>query len=246
MEPEILYEDNHLIAVNKPAGLLTQSDRSGDPSLLDELKAYIRDRDKKPGNVFLGMVHRLDRPVSGAIIFAKTSKAASRISEQIRKHRFEKIYVAVSDINPGAQAGFYEWTELKDNLLRIKDKTFVTRGSENKTQEGVLKVRTLWIGEKHGVHLVCLETGRKHQIRVQLAHAGWPLSGDMKYGSNSRYPKKRGIGLHSYFCRVKHPVRQEKVAISARLPTEMLHCFSSNEAAEIMSMLEREIEALNI
>ena len=244
MEPKILYEDNHVIAVNKPAGLLTQSDKSGDPSLLDELKAYIKKRDKKQGNVFLGMVHRLDRPVSGVILFAKTSKAASRISEQIRLRRFEKLYAAVSELGSEICAGYREWTEMSANLLRIKDKTVVSRYSGSRTQRGVLSIKTLCVGKRHGFHLVRLVTGRKHQIRAQLSHAGWPVYGDRKYGSKKNYPRTGGIGLHSYYCGVKHPVRQDKIGISACLPGAMQKCFSADELTTIMVGLDCELDIL--
>lgn len=244
MEPEILYEDNHVMAVNKPAGLLTQPDRSGDPSLLEELKSFIKRRDRKKGNVFLGMIQRLDRPVSGVIVFAKTSKAASRLSEQIRLRRFGKLYAAVSDRNYSSCREYLEWTELKGNFLRIKDKTVVTSRSGNRTQLGVLWIRTLCVGETHGFHLVRLETGRKHQIRAQLSDAGWPVTGDRKYGSKTGYLQDKAIGLHSYYCSVKHPVRQEHLEISARLPEAMRQCFTKDELKSIIARLKKELKFL--
>lgn len=180
MKLEILYEDNHLIAVYKPAGLLVQGDHSGDPTLIDEVKYYLKQKYNKPGNVFLGMVHRLDRPVSGIVIFGKTSKGASRISEQIRKHTIQKVYHALVFGVPKEGRG-----TLINYLKKDTDKNFVR--VYDTPAPGALRSELDYevVESKNGKSIVkiLLKTGRPHQIRTQLSHIGCPIVGDVKYGA---------------------------------------------------------------
>lgn len=238
MDLEILYEDNHVIAVNKPAGLLTQGDRSGDPCLLDRLKGYIKKRDSKPGNVFVGMVHRLDRPVSGVVIFAKTSKAARRLSERMRKREITKLYLALTESKKYMDYSLSKWSEHTDYLIRTGDKTHIAKQAVDGSKKGKLRLQTLHVGKSHALHRVHLVTGRKHQIRAQLSHMGIPIAGDRKYGSSDNFPVSQGIGLHAYYCAVDHPVRAEQLKIATLLPDDLVHPFNSDEKKLIVSSLK--------
>jgi len=185
MNIEVLYEDNHLIAVNKPAGILTQGDISGDANLFDEVKMYLKEKYDKPGNVFLGLLHRLDRNVSGIILFAKTSKGAARISDQIRKREFQKTYMAKVEGVPEPKTDI-----LVDYLLKDEEKNFVSIVSE--VTPGALRAEleyeTISSDEKFSIVKIKLGTGRPHQIRVQMADIGCPIVGDEKYGSKTILP----------------------------------------------------------
>lgn len=181
---KVLYEDNHLIAVFKPAGILVQGDETGDICLMDEVKEYLKKKYNKPGNVFLGLLHRLDRPVSGIVLFAKTSKGASRLSEQFRNHQTEKIYQALveGELKNKKRA-------LVNYLKKDEKKNFVT--VYDKPTEGALKAELDYefikkIG-KNSLIKIILKTGRPHQIRAQFSHLGHPLLGDVKYGSKQKY-----------------------------------------------------------
>lgn len=196
----ILYEDNHLIAVVKPPNLLTQSDCTGDPNLLDQVKAYIKARDHKPGNVYVGMVHRLDRPVGGVLLFAKTSKAAARLCKLIAGDQAGREYLAVVGGQAQGQARLTNYL-LKDT--RINQVSAYDHPVEG-AKEAVLDYRQL--AQKNGLALltVRLHTGRSHQIRVQLSHAGLPIYGDVKYGSG----EKTGIALWCCRMTIIHPVKK--------------------------------------
>ncbi len=180
MTLKILYEDNHLIAVYKPAGVLVQGDVTKDPTLMDEVKYYLKTKYHKLGKVFLGLLHRLDRPVQGIILFAKTSKGAARLSEQFRKHEVKKIYEAIVIGKP---------KELKATLVHYlkkdsqKNKTAVSEKRSIGAQEAVLHYRVEKSNAKYSLLKITLETGRPHQIRAQLAAIGCPILGDVKYGA---------------------------------------------------------------
>lgn len=186
---KILYEDNHLIAVFKPAGVLVQGDKpvgeQREPTLMDEVKKYLKEKYKKPGNVFLGLVHRLDRPVSGIILFAKTSKGAARISEQIRERKMSKIYHAVIEgrINPtsGKLKSFLKKDEEKRIAIISKEGEVDSTGSP-RGDYAELDYETIKSGETRSLLKINLKTGRFHQIRAQLAAIGHPIVGDIKYG----------------------------------------------------------------
>lgn len=235
MDPDILFEDNHVLAVNKPAGLLTQGGLKGQPSLLDNLKHFIKIRDNKPGNVFLGMVHRLDKPVSGVIVFAKTSKGASRLSERIRTRRVLKLYCAVTAGAGREPAPVDTWLTYRHYLLRQHDTSVIVKEGDSRAREAVLRLRTLFSNGRNSFHLVHLVSGRKHQIRSQLAHLGLPVTGDRKYGSKEECPG--GIGLHALFFQTRHPVGEKDLTLMSLPPPRMYDCFTERERVSIESRL---------
>lgn len=203
-----VYEDNHLLVAVKPQGQLTQSDETGDLSLQDECKQYIKEKYQKPGEVYLGLVHRLDRPVGGLVAFARTSKAASRLSEQLRTHHMEREYLAVVEGEDlPARGDLCDWLlQGEDGLVRV-----VTEGTPG-AKEARLHYERL--GARDGTALVHLrlETGRKHQIRVQLSHLGYPIRYDMRYGHGER---GRDIALFGAVLRLTHPTRKEDMTFTA-------------------------------
>ena len=239
--PEILYEDNHLLFVNKPSGMLTQADASGRMSLLDHLKRYIKVRDNKPGNVYLGMVQRLDKPVSGVLVFAKTSKGARRISEQIRERQLSKCYLAVTaagpDGDPTRDGGADDWCQISHQLHREKNVSVVDHDI-TKGQTATLKLKTLLENEELGFHAVRLITGRKHQIRAQFAALNMPICGDQKYGSAIQTLSGR-ILLHSYRVKLVHPTKRTSLEVICPPPEELCSLFSAREREVIFSTLEQ-------
>lgn len=212
-EPDIpiLFEDNHLLVVDKPAGLLSQEDHTGRPDLLNICKEYIKERYNKPGNVFLGLLHRLDRPVSGVMVFAKTSKAASRISEQIRSRRVKKTYLAVLDGDPPPN-GVLEHHLLKNHKTNI---TEVVPSPRKKSKPAKLSFNTIDRTEGMALVEINLETGRAHQIRVQFAEIGSPVHGDKRYGK----PSKSSIALHAHKFSLTHPTLKEEQDYVSPTPT---------------------------
>ena len=210
----ILYEDNHLLVVNKRAGELVQPDPTGDPALEDEIKAFLGAREAKPGNVFLGVVHRIDRPVSGAVVFAKTSKALVRLNEMIREGRIHKVYWALTEATPDPESG-----ELRHYILR-DGKTNRSRACDapkGDAKEARLRYATLGAGTNYTLVEVELLTGRHHQIRAQLSKVGCPIRGDLKYGARRSLPGG-GISLHSRRVEFEHPVRREPLSVTAPVP----------------------------
>jgi len=216
VEINVLYEDNHLLAVEKPVNIPVQADESKDRDLLNILKAYIKEKYNKPGNVYLGLVHRLDRPVGGAIVFARTSKAASRLSDEVRKNQVERKYLAVTRGQLPADKG-----QLRDYLYKDRRKnrvSVVNRGMQD-AKEAILDYKVLdRIGEGSLIE-VKLQTGRSHQIRVQLAKQGAPLYGDQKYGQHVNQPGEQ-IALWAAQLSVKHPTKDETVSVDCPPPDE--------------------------
>lgn len=197
---KVYYEDNHLLVVYKPVNILSQSDITGDIDLLSVVKDYIKEKYQKPGNVYIGLVHRLDRPTCGLMVFAKTSKAASRLSEQIQKHEFEKEYVAVvHGILKEKTGTFVDYLERKDNM------SFVS--SNGKLAELSYEVISEDVGRNLSLVRVFLKTGRHHQIRVQFASRGYPLYGDQKYGKSD----KKQLCLAAYRLLFSHPTTKERL-----------------------------------
>ncbi|MCQ2273285.1 MAG: RluA family pseudouridine synthase [Bacteroidales bacterium] len=213
---QIIYEDNHLIALNKLPGQIVQGDKTGDVPLSELVKDFIKQRDNKPGNVFCGVIHRLDRPVSGVCIFAKTSKALSRMNELVKSRDFHKTYHAVVKDIPSMPEG-----TLEDYLVRNEkqNKSFVTQNSKTEGAKLAKLDYRLLSTSTGGYHLleVNLHTGRHHQIRCQLAHMGCPIKGDLKYGAQRSNPDG-SISLHAYQLQFEHPVRHEIVTITAPDP----------------------------
>ncbi len=219
IRPEILYEDNHIIVAIKPAGVLSQSDGSDAPDMLTALKEYIKVTYGKPGNVFLGLVHRLDRPVSGVMVFAKTSKAASRISEQIRKREVTKLYRAVTEGIPEPRSGRYENWCTKDqgaNTTTVSDKP-INKDSKISSLSYEVSGTSSFGGKTVSLVNVRLETGRSHQIRSQMAYNGHPLLGDARYGTGSY---KGDICLQSCYLAFRHPTKGEEMAFTMPIPND--------------------------
>ncbi|MFC4736622.1 RluA family pseudouridine synthase [Bacillus daqingensis] len=212
----ILYEDNHLIAVEKPVNIPVQGDESKDTSLFDMVKEDIKVRYQKPGAVYLGLLHRLDRPVGGAILFAKTSKAASRVSDLIRRQQMDKTYLAVVRGIPPERAGTLEHYLWKD---RQKNEVYVRKPGTEGAKHALLTYETL--AQHNGLALVRIQllTGRSHQIRVQFAETGCPLYGDQKYGSSVNKPGEQ-IALWSARIGLTHPVKREPLEVLSSPPKE--------------------------
>jgi len=215
---DIIYEDNHLLAVNKPVGVLVQGDATGDEPLSEKVKSYIKHKYNKPGNVYLGIVHRLDRPTSGAIVFAKTSKALSRLNKQFSQRQTQKTYWALVSDKPKAKAGRLEHF-LKRNTKQNKSYAYIKEIPNSK--KAVLNYKLTRELNNYYLLEIDLETGRHHQIRSQLSFIGCPIKGDLKYGAK-RSNADGGIHLHSRELCIQHPVKKTKICFKADLPKENL------------------------
>ena len=210
----VLYVDNHLLAVYKPSGLLVQGDRTGDVCLLDLGRQWIKMHYRKPGKVYLAMVHRLDRPVAGVVLFARTSKAASRLSRQFRERTVEKRYLAVVH---GALSG--SRGRLVDHIVRENRVSRLVPEATDSSQEARLTYEVLDFDGRTSLLRVALETGRRHQIRIQLAHAGHPIVGDLRYGMGAPLPGRQ-IALLAHTLTVDHPTRGERLRITSPIPQD--------------------------
>ncbi len=210
----VIYEDNHIIAINKPAGLLTQRDKTGDKSLIDLTKFFLKKKYNKPGNVFVGLPHRIDRPVSGSIILAKTSKSLSRLTKLFREKTIKKTYWVIVKNKLRTQS------ETLTHYLKKNQKINKSFAS-NEKKEGFLKAelqyRFLKKLEHYFLYEIKLITGRHHQIRAQLSHIGSPIKGDIKYGSK-RTNKDGSICLHARKIEFTHPIKKENISIIAPVP----------------------------
>ena len=215
---EILYEDNHIIAINKSSSDIVQGDKTGDKPLVDTVREYLKERYSKSGNVFCGVVHRLDRPVSGVVLFAKTSKALARLNEMLRGNEIKKKYWAIV-VKPPQE----EEATLKHYLVRNErqNKSYAYTTEKKDSKLAVLHYVTIGKSERYTLLEVDLHTGRHHQIRCQLAAVGAVIKGDLKYGAPRSNPDG-GISLHARSVEFVHPVRKEPIVITAPLPTDKL------------------------
>ena len=214
----VLYEDNHLIAVKKEPGSIVQSDKTGDETLAEEVKAYIKRKYKKPGDVFLGIVHRLDRPVGGVIVFARTSKALTRMNELFREKKISKTYWAIVEEKPPREDGqLVNW--LKKNQEKNRSRAYDIEVKDRKKAE--LTYRLMGRSKHYYYIEVHPKTGRHHQIRVQLAHLGCKIKGDVKYGAK-RTNKDGSIHLFARSLSFIHPVKKEKLIIRSNPPMDPL------------------------
>ncbi|MDR3235623.1 MAG: RluA family pseudouridine synthase [Prevotellaceae bacterium] len=218
IQERILYEDNHLLVFNKQTGQIVQGDKTGDEPLSETLKAFIKARDGKPGNVFLGVPHRLDRPVSGVALFAKTGKALERLNEMFRKGEVYKTYWAVVKQRPTPDVA-----TLTHYLRRNEkqNKSYVTDKNHEGAKEARLQYTWLCSGENYHLLEVLLFTGRHHQIRCQLAAVGSPIKGDLKYGAPRSNPDG-SISLHARSASFVHPVKKDKITLTAPVPHDPL------------------------
>ncbi len=212
---KLVYEDNHIIVVDKMAGEIVQGDKTGDTPLSEEIKKYLKEKYNKPGNVFCGVVHRIDRPVSGLVIFAKTSKALERLNKMLRDGEIHKTYWALVEGKPELPEATLENFLVSNGRI---NKTFVSSPSNPEAKKSVLKYRTLKEGNKYTLLEINLLTGRKHQIRAQLSAIGHPIKGDLKYGARRSNPDG-GISLQAHRIEFIHPV--SKLPISLEIPFTM-------------------------
>ena len=215
----VLYEDNHIIAVNKTCNEIVQGDKTGDTPLSETVKAYIKDKYNKPGEVFLGVTHRLDRPTSGVVLFARTSKALTRLNEMFKSH--EQIKKTDWAIVQGAPK--VPEARLENWLVRneAQNKSYIAKPGAKEAKQAILSYKTLVKGEHYTLLEVNLETGRHHQIRCQLAAIGCPIKGDLKYGAKRSNPDG-GICLHARKIEFIHPVKKENICITASVPNDSL------------------------
>lgn len=222
---QVLHEDNHVIVVNKRASDIVQGDKTGDVTMPDQIKEFLRVKYNKPGNIFCGVVHRLDRPTSGAVIFAKTSKALSRLNEQFREKDTKKVYWAVVETAPREKSG-----SLVNFLLKNEkqNKAYVHQKEVPGSKKASLDYRLIAQSDKYYLLEVELHTGRHHQIRAQLAHMGCIIKGDLKYGAKRSNPDG-SIHLHARYLEFIHPTTKEMIRITAPVPDESLwKWFESN------------------
>lgn len=215
---QVLHEDNHIIIVNKRAGDIVQGDKTGDKPLSDVVKAYIKEKYNKPGNVYLGTVHRLDRPTTGLVIFAKTSKALPRLNKLFQSKDIKKTYWAVVKQAPQKpEDTLVHWLKKKPK----NNKSYAHLKEVKDSKKAILHYKTLKKLDNYTVLEINLETGRHHQIRVQLSSIGSPIKGDLKYGFD-RSNKDASIHLHARHIEFTHPVKKEKIAVTAPLPNDVI------------------------
>ena len=215
---EVVYEDNHIIIVNKRPGEIVQGDKTGDEPLSETVKKYLKEKYQKPGNVFCGVAHRLDRPVWGLVVFAKTSKALARLNEMFRDGKVRKTYWAVTRNRPPKQSDrlvHYITTTERNN------KSYASLQPKKGAKEAVLSYSLIGASDRYNLLEVNLETGRKHQIRVQLSAVGCPIKGDLKYGDKRSNPDG-SISLQAHRIEFEHPVSHEHIDVTAPVPEDNL------------------------
>lgn len=223
---QVIYEDNHIIAINKKPAEIVQGDKTGDTPMADNIKAYLKEKYNKPGNVFLGVVHRIDRPTSGVVLFAKTSKALSRLCKMFQDHgTIKKTYWAVTDAKPPKDEDTIKHWIVR-NTQQNKSYAFDTQQKDSK--EASLTYRCLAQSDRYFLLEIDLHTGRHHQIRAQLAAIGCRIKGDLKYGAARSNPDG-GINLHARKIEFTHPVSGENISITAPVPDEQLWTFFENK-----------------
>lgn len=232
---QIIYEDNHLLAVNKKASEIVQADKTGDLCLTHQVKSFLIKRDKRPGDVFLVPIHRLDRPVSGVVLFARTSKALTRMNELFRTRDVKKNYLAICGTIPSPESGTIT-SYLKKN--EAKNFSYIVKEGTKDSKLARLEYSLVGVSTNYCLLAIKLETGRHHQIRVQLSSIGCPIRGDLKYGY-PRSNKDGGIDLHSRSIEFIHPVKKELIKIVAPLPTtNPLWDFFKQSLGEFESQVE--------
>ena len=214
----VIYEDNHIIIVSKEAGEIVQGDKTGDTPLSDTVAAYLKEKYSKPGNVFVGVTHRLDRPVSGIVVYAKTSKALSRMNSMFRDGKVDKRYLAIVKDRPAKDRD-----ELTGWIVRNEkqNRSYVYDHEVPDSKKAVLRYSVIGASERYWLLEVELETGRHHQIRCQLAKMGCPIKGDLTYGAERSNPDG-SISLHAYSISFEHPVSHNLVSVKAPLPKDSL------------------------
>lgn len=213
---DVIYEDNHIIVVNKLPGEIVQGDKTGDTPLSETIKQYLKEKYHKPGNVFCGVVHRIDRPVGGVVVFAKTSKALTRLNDMLRKGEIHKTYWALVEGHLGKAEDTLRNMLVSDSRI---NKTFIASPGRSDAKESVLKYKTIAVGDRYTLLEINLLTGRKHQIRAQLSGIGHPIKGDLKYGARRSNPDG-GISLLARHIEFVHPVSKEKISLDAPIPAE--------------------------
>lgn len=215
---QVLYEDNHIIIINKRSGDITQGDKTGDKPLSNVVKEYVKDKYNKPGNVFIGTVHRLDRPTSGIVIFARTSKALERLNKMLRDKTIDKTYWALVKHQPKKES---------DTLINFlkkdpkKNKSFVHKKEIEGSKKATLHYKTIKKLDNYSLLEIDLETGRHHQIRTQLSYIGSPIKGDLKYGFD-RSNKDGSISLHARKIEFVHPVSKAQISVIAATPNDVI------------------------
>ena len=220
---QVVYEDNHIIIVSKQSGEIVQGDKTGDEPMSETVKQYLKEKYQKPGAVFLGVVHRLDRPVAGLVVFARTSKALSRLNKMFAEGEVHKTYWAIVENRDSENSGFSEYSELTHWLVRNEkqNKSYAYDREVPHSKKAVLRYRTLNRGDHYSLLEVQLLTGRHHQIRCQLAKIGCPIKGDLKYGARRSNPDG-SISLLSRRVEFVHPVSKQPITIEAPVPEDNL------------------------
>ncbi len=220
---QVVYEDNHIIIVNKESGEIVQGDKTGDTPLSDIVKQYIKEKYQKPGEVFLGVVHRLDRPVSGLVIFARTSKALTRLNKMFAEGQVHKTYWAMTEVSGERLEGRGEWTMLTHWLVRNEqqNKSYAYNHEVPRSKKAMLQYKEIARGDNYSLLEVQLMTGRHHQIRCQLSAIGCPIKGDLKYGAKRSNPDG-SISLQSHRVEFIHPVSKQRICVEAPLPSDSL------------------------